>query len=169
MYMHSVPFFSTNSTMMSLWWLDWSVLVILRIYWYVYAFCIIFQHKFNCDYYGYLCSHQNDLFWSHDNRAEMRCKSVLFPLWNDMGQKICVIISGTHYKNIAFKFIEISKYWLFIVFLLTNYMHWVHRCTWWEWAIAMHGRYESHILFMSFTYVYYIPIMIFLYFLYTLF
>ena len=41
--------------------------------------------------------------------------------------------------------------------------------TWWEWAIAMHGRYESHILFMSFTYVYYIPIMIFLYFLYTLF
>src|SRR5258708_27154466 len=28
------------------------------------------------------------------------------------------------------------------------------RCTWGEWAIAMHGRYESPILFISFAYIY---------------
>jgi hypothetical protein len=36
--------------------------------------------------------------------------------------------------------------------------------TWGEWAIAMHGRYESHILFISITCVYYIHTMILLYF-----
>ena len=33
-----------------------------------------------------------------------------------------------------------------------------------EWAIAMHGRYKSHILFISITCVYYIHTMILLYF-----
>ena len=51
-----------HSLQVFLWWPDWSVLVISRIYIYVYAFCIIFQHKFNCNYYGCLCSDQNDLF-----------------------------------------------------------------------------------------------------------
>jgi hypothetical protein len=36
--------------------------------------------------------------------------------------------------------------------------------TWGEWAIAMHGRYKSHILFISITCVYYIHTMILLYF-----
>ena len=30
--------------------------------------------------------------------------------------------------------------------------------TWGEWAIAMHGRYESHVLFISFTDIYYVDI-----------
>jgi hypothetical protein len=89
--MHFVPFFDTNSTVMFLWWPDWPVLVISRIYIYVYAFCTVFWHKFhlflwwldwpvfgnfiyiyafctvlwcefNCNYHGCLCSAQNDLF-----------------------------------------------------------------------------------------------------------
>jgi hypothetical protein len=36
--------------------------------------------------------------------------------------------------------------------------------TWGEWAIAMHGRYESHILFILFTYICYVHIKIFVYF-----
>ena len=40
----------------------------------------------------------------------------------------------------------------------------VHKeATWGEWAIAMHGRYESHILFISKN-VYYIDTIILLYF-----
>src|ERR1700733_1891373 len=38
------------------------------------------------------------------------------------------------------------------------------KITWGEWAIAMHGRYESPILFISFTYICYVHTMIFLYF-----
>jgi hypothetical protein len=40
-------------------------------------------------------------------------------------------------------------------------------CTWGQWAIAMHGRYESHLLFISITCVYYIQhhdIVIFFYY-----
>ena len=33
-----------------------------------------------------------------------------------------------------------------------------------EWAIAMHGRYESHVLFILFTYICYVHTMIFVYF-----
>jgi hypothetical protein len=40
-------FFDVNSTVMSIWQLDEPVLVILRISKYVYAFCTIFQCKFN--------------------------------------------------------------------------------------------------------------------------
>ena len=71
--MHSVSFFSTNSTVI------------------IMGICVVV------------------------NKAEMRSKMVLFPLWDDMGQKVCVI-------------------------------------TWGEWAIAMHSRYESPILFILCTY-----------------
>ena len=45
-----------------------------------------------------------------------------------MGKKVCVIICGNHYKHTAVKFIKISKYRLFIVFPVTDYMYWVHMC-----------------------------------------
>jgi hypothetical protein len=36
--------------------------------------------------------------------------------------------------------------------------------TWGEWAIAMHGRYESPVLLILFTHICYVHSMIFLYF-----
>ena len=48
-YMHSVSFLDMNSTTMVWWWLDWLIVVILRVYvyLYLYAFCIVFWHEFN--------------------------------------------------------------------------------------------------------------------------
>ena len=42
MYMHSVPFFDTNSTIMSLWWLGWPVFRVFRIYTYIYMHSVLF-------------------------------------------------------------------------------------------------------------------------------
>ena len=120
-YIHSVPFFNTNSTIISLWWLGWPILVILRIYIYIYAFCTVFQHKFHYNifvvtrltyfwnfrihiyiYVSFfstnstviIMSDQNDLFWFHNNTVEMKSKSILFPLWDDIGKKSVSLLVG---------------------------------------------------------------------------
>ena len=43
MYIHFVPFFNANSTIMFIWWLDWHVSEICRINSYSYTTCIIFN------------------------------------------------------------------------------------------------------------------------------
>ena len=122
-YMHSVPFFNTNSTIMPLWWLDWSVLVILKIYWYVYAFCIVGDVNSTVMIRGVCAVIRMTCFGfiTTEQKWNVNYYSFLFGMTWEKSPRHC-------YKNIAFKFIKISKYWLFIDFLLTDHMHWVHRC-----------------------------------------
>jgi hypothetical protein len=135
--MHFVSFFDTNSTIMFWWWLDWLIVVILRIYVYLYAFCIIFRHEFNyniCVAIRLICFGNLHI-----------CICILYHFLARI-QLWCLCGDWT---DLFWEFWEFTDMYMHSVsFFSTN-----STVTWGEWAIAMHGRYESHILFISFTYI----------------